>query len=121
MRLHDPDEPVYVISVAARLLGVSTHVLRMLDREGILEPARTEKNIRLYSENDLIQIRHICHLMREERINLAGVRAIMRIEMSRRAVRVTERQGSIKPRDKQQSDTSASTKKNEEFMLMRRR
>lgn len=83
MRFHDPDEPVYVISVASRLLGVSAHMLRMLEREGLLEPARTEKNIRLYSENDLLRLRRICHLMRQEGVNIAGVRAILRIETRR--------------------------------------
>jgi len=82
VRLHNPEEPVYVISVASRLLGVSPHFLRMLEREGILEPARTDKNIRLYSETELLFLRRVCHLIHEERINIPGVKAILRLEMT---------------------------------------
>lgn len=86
MRFHGPDEPVYIISVASRLLGISPHVLRMLERQGLLTPARTEKNIRLYSENDLIKVRYICRLIKEEGINIAGVKAILRMETSSSSV-----------------------------------
>ena len=80
MRLHGPDEPVYTIGVAARLLGVSPQTLRMIEREGLLEPARTEANTRLYSENDLLLLQRICFLVREEGVNLAGVKMILQIE-----------------------------------------
>lgn len=80
MRLHGPDDPVYTISVAARLLGVNPQTLRVFERCGLVNPFRTEKNIRLYSENDLILLRRICQLTREERINLAGVKVILRLE-----------------------------------------
>lgn len=80
LRLHGPDEPVYTISVAARLLGVNPQTLRVLERYGLVCPFRTENNIRLYSENDLILLRRACHLIRVERINVAGVRVILRME-----------------------------------------
>ncbi|MDI7249675.1 MAG: MerR family transcriptional regulator, partial [Bacillota bacterium] len=54
--------------------------LRVLERYGLVCPFRTENNIRLYSENDLILLRRICHLIRVERINVAGVRVILRME-----------------------------------------
>lgn len=79
-RLHGPDEPVYTISVAARILGVPARLLRSLDREGLVEPARTPKNARLYSENDLLRLRRICQLVREQGVNLAGVRAVLDLE-----------------------------------------
>lgn len=79
-RLHGPDEPVYTISIAARLLGVSPQMLRQLEREGILEPARTGANARLYSENELMLLRHVCSLMRDRGINLAGVKHILEME-----------------------------------------
>lgn len=80
MRLHGPEEPVYTISVAARLLGVHPQTLRVLERCGLVTPFRTEKNIRLYSENDLLLLHRICRLTREQGINLAGVRVILRME-----------------------------------------
>jgi len=79
-RLHGPGEPVYTIGVAARLLGVSTQVLRQFDREGLLEVARTCANIRLYSENDLRLLARILHLHRTKGINLAGIRALLEME-----------------------------------------
>ncbi|MDD4336171.1 MAG: MerR family transcriptional regulator [Firmicutes bacterium] len=80
MRLHGPDEPVYTIGVAARLLGVNPQTLRQIEREGLLEPARTEANTRLYSQNDLLLLQRICFLVREEGVNLAGVKMILQIE-----------------------------------------
>ncbi len=82
MRLHGPEEPVYTIGVAARLLKVNPQVLRMIERSGLVEPARTEKHTRLYSENDLVLLQRICYLTRVEHVNLAGVRTILRLEMS---------------------------------------
>jgi MerR family transcriptional regulator/heat shock protein HspR len=80
LRLHGPDEPVYTIGVAARLLGVSPQTLRAIEREGLLEPSRTEANIRLYSENDLLLLKRICFLVREEGVNFRGVRLILEME-----------------------------------------
>lgn len=80
MRLHGPDEPVYTIGVAARLLGVSPQTLRVIEREGLLEPHRTEANSRLYSENDLLLLQRIRTLVSEEGVNLAGVKLILEME-----------------------------------------
>ncbi|MDP2873179.1 MAG: MerR family transcriptional regulator [Bacillota bacterium] len=80
MKLHGPDEPVYTIGVVARLLGVSAQTLRLFEREGLVEPARTEANIRLYSQNELIHLRRVCELVRVEGVNIAGVRTVLRIE-----------------------------------------
>ncbi|MHB8928381.1 MAG: MerR family transcriptional regulator [Bacillota bacterium] len=89
MKLHGPDEPVYTIGVAARLLQVNPQVLRLIERSGLVEPARTEKHTRLYSENDLLLLQRICYLTRVEGVNLAGVRTILRLEM--RETRVVRR------------------------------
>jgi DNA-binding transcriptional MerR regulator len=86
VRLHGPDEPVYTISVVARLLGVSTQTLRLFEREGLVEPARTEANIRLYSQNELVLLRRVCELVREEGVNIAGVRTVLRIERRYEAI-----------------------------------
>ncbi len=80
MRLHGPDEPVYTIGVAARLLGVSPQTLRVIEREGLLEPHRTDANTRLYSENDLLLLQRIRFLVSEEGVNLAGVKLILEME-----------------------------------------
>lgn len=80
MRLHGPDEPVYTIGVVARLLGISPQTLRVFEREGLVAPSRTDANIRLYSQNELVVLRRICELVKTEGVNIAGVRAVMRVE-----------------------------------------
>lgn len=75
----DSDEPRYVISVAARMLGVQVHTLRYYERIGIIEPSRSRGNIRLYSERDLTQLRRAKTLLDDLGVNLAGVEVILRM------------------------------------------
>ena len=72
-------EPRYVISIAARMVGVRTHTLRYYERIGIIEPSRSRGNIRLYSERDIAQLRRVKTLMDDLGVNLAGVEVIMRM------------------------------------------
>jgi MerR family transcriptional regulator/heat shock protein HspR len=73
------DEPCYVISVAARMLGIQTHTLRYYEKIGIIAPVRTKGNIRLYSERDVAHLRQLKTLMDELGVNLAGVEVILRM------------------------------------------
>ena len=73
------EEPRYVISVAAKLLGVRTYTLRYYEKIGIIEPSRSQGNIRLYSEKDIIQLRQMKMLMEDLGINLAGAEVILRM------------------------------------------
>jgi len=75
----DDTEPRYVISVTARMLGVQTYTLRYYERIGIIEPARSRGNIRLYSERDIAQLRRAKTLMDDLGVNLAGVEVILRM------------------------------------------
>lgn len=81
-RLSGPDgsRPVYVISVAAELVSVHPRTLRIYEGEGLVCPARTPTNIRLYSENDLRRVLWIRHLTRNLGVNLAGVRVLFELE-----------------------------------------
>lgn len=72
-------EPRYVISIAARILGVQTHTLRYYERVGIVEPQRSRGNIRLYSERDINTLRRIKTLVEDLGVNLAGVEVILRL------------------------------------------
>src|SRR3990172_957357 len=81
------EEPRYVISVAARLLGVRTYTLRYYEKIGIIEPRRSQGNIRLYSERDIVRLRQMKTLMEDLGINLAGAEVILRM-----AQRMTELQ-----------------------------
>ncbi len=73
------DEPCYVISVAARMIQVHSQTLRYYEREGLLEPARSRGNIRLYSQRDIEKLRRIKTLTEDLGINLAGVQVVMRM------------------------------------------
>ncbi|OGO40487.1 MAG: MerR family transcriptional regulator [Chloroflexi bacterium RBG_16_57_8] len=80
-------EPRYVISVAARMLGVQAHTLRYYERIGIIEPSRSRGNIRLYSEGDITYLRQMKKLMDELGVNLAGVEVILRMADRMNAMR----------------------------------
>lgn len=73
----DEEQPRYVISVAAQVLGVHPQTLRLYEREGLVEPGRTGGKIRLYSEHDLDRVRRIMRLTNELGVNLAGAEAIL--------------------------------------------
>jgi MerR family transcriptional regulator/heat shock protein HspR len=72
----DRSEPVYIISVAAKLVEVHPQTLRMYERLGLLKPARTENNIRLYSDDDIERLRQVQRLTGLG-LNLAGVEMVL--------------------------------------------
>ncbi len=76
----DENEPCYVISVAARMVGVHAQTLRYYERIGLLYPARSRGNIRMFSASDVRRARRIKSLMDDLGINLAGVEVIMRMQ-----------------------------------------
>lgn len=71
--------PVYVISVAASLTGCHPRTLRIYEEEGLLEPVRTETNIRLYSDDDVYRVRVIRYLTQRRGVNLAGVKLLLQL------------------------------------------
>ena len=75
----DIDEGCFVISVAARMLGVHAQTLRYYERVGIIEPPRSRGNIRLYTQRDIDRLRQIKMLMNDLGVNLAGVEVIIRM------------------------------------------
>jgi len=98
---------VYVISVAAELVRVHPRTLRIYEGEGLLCPARTRTNIRLYSENDIRRVLWIRHLTQNLGVNLAGVRVLFELE-ERLGTRILERLYNDVPRDSEsQSDDPA--------------
>ena len=76
----DPERPVYVISVAASILRVHPRTLRIYEDEGLVCPARTPTNIRLYSEQDIRRVLWIRHLTQKLGVNLAGIRILFELE-----------------------------------------
>ena len=75
----EKEEPRYVISVAARILGIRTYTLRYYEKIGIIEPHRSQGNIRLYSDQDILLLRQMKTLMEDLGINLAGAEVILRM------------------------------------------
>ena len=76
----DPRRPVYVISVAASIVAAHPRTLRIYEDEGLICPARTPTNIRLYSDEDIRRLTWIRHLTRERGVNLAGIRLLFELE-----------------------------------------
>lgn len=76
------DEPAFIISVAARMLGVHAQTLRYYERVGLLTPSRSSGRIRLYSQRDLDRVRQVQRLIDDLGVNLAGAEVI--IDMSKR-------------------------------------
>jgi len=74
--LHDSEKPVYTIHIAAELIGCHPRTLRIYEEEGLIQPQRTPKNYRLYSQNDLAMVRKIADLMEEMNLTLSGVKAL---------------------------------------------
>jgi MerR family transcriptional regulator/heat shock protein HspR len=77
--LRDPQRAVFVISVAAELAGVHPQTLRIYERKGLLDPARTGGGSRRYSEVDIDRLRRIQELTNEG-LNLAGVKMVLELE-----------------------------------------
>jgi MerR family transcriptional regulator/heat shock protein HspR len=86
--MNDPGcEPVFIISVAARLLEMHPQTLRKYEREGLIAPSRTSGNLRLYSDEDLERLRQVKYLVGERGLNLAGVQLVLEVTRHLREVR----------------------------------
>lgn len=79
-------EPLFVISVAARLVEMHPQTLRKYEREGLVAPSRTSGNLRLYSDSDIEQLRQVKYLVEERGLNLAGVQ--LALELTRQLQRL---------------------------------
>lgn len=73
------DEPCFVISIAARMVGMHAQTLRQYERLGLVEPKRSRGNIRLYSQADVARLRQVQRLVNDLGVNLAGVEVILRM------------------------------------------
>ncbi len=91
-------DPLFVISVAARLLEMHPQTLRKYEREGLIAPSRTTGNLRLYSDRDIERLRQVKYLVEERGLNLAGVQLALELTRRLREVRAradeAERSGS---------------------------
>lgn len=76
----DAERGVYMISVAAELAEMHPQTLRMYEARGLIEPQRSPKNTRLYSQRDVERLRRIQRMTSQQGLNLAGVRALLKME-----------------------------------------
>ncbi len=87
------NEPLFVISVAARLVEMHPQTLRKYEREGLIAPSRTQGNLRLYSDRDIERLRQVKYLVEDRGLNLAGVQ--LALDLTRR---LRELQGELELR-----------------------
>jgi MerR family transcriptional regulator, heat shock protein HspR len=78
--MHHYDEPVYLISIVAKILDIHPQTLRQYERENLIVPSRSGGRIRLYSQRDIDRIKMILRLTRDLGVNLAGVDIILRLK-----------------------------------------
>ena len=90
------DQGVFMISVAAELAEMHPQTLRMYEQRGLIEPRRSPKGTRLYSQEDVERLRRIQEMTAELGLNLAGVERVLELEQqidrARRRVEALERQ-----------------------------
>jgi len=98
--MHSFDEPVYMISVVAKVLDIHPQTLRQYEREGLITPARSDGRIRLYSQRNIDEIKSILELTRELGVNIAGADIILKMrrqmmEMEEEILELRERLASV--------------------------
>jgi MerR family transcriptional regulator/heat shock protein HspR len=96
------DQELYLISMAARLLGMHPQTLRKYERLGLVQPSRSIGSMRLYSRDELERLRVIKRLVDDGGINLAGVQRLLSIAEVVQRIRplaTTSRDDQMSPRD----------------------
>lgn len=89
---HDADDPLFVISIAARMVGMHAQSLRHYERLGLIRPSRSRGRLRLYSQADIERLRYIQRLVNDLGVNLAGAEVVIRMnERMRRMEEEMER------------------------------
>jgi MerR family transcriptional regulator/heat shock protein HspR len=78
--MHSYEEPVYMISVVAKVLEVHPQTLRQYEREGLIQPGRSSGKVRLYSQRDIDEIKFVLSLTRDMGVNLAGVDIALKLK-----------------------------------------
>ena len=73
------DEPVYTISIAARMVSMHAQTLRYYERVGLIHPSRTSGRIRLYSARDIERLKMVQGYIKDLGVNLAGVEVLLRM------------------------------------------
>lgn len=108
MELSDT-EPKYVISIAARIIGIETHTLRYYEKTGLIQPYRSKGNIRYYSESDIELLRHVKTLACDLGVNPAGVEVVIR--MAKKMAEMQRKIDKLESESEQMRQAKMNTKK----------
>ncbi len=101
------NEPVFQISVVSRMVGLHQQTIRSYERVGLVSPARSRGNTRLYSTADVERLRQVIRLVSDLGVNLAGVDVILR--MSRQMEELQGDLASLRGEVAQLRDATAAT------------
>lgn len=117
------EEPVYMISVVARILDIHPQTLRQYERENLISPSRSDGRIRMYSQRDIDKIKMILRLTRELGVNLAGVDIALRLkeqidEMEQEIANLRHELSKVKHSSTVSPDKSLVTKKSVYEMIV---
>jgi MerR family transcriptional regulator, heat shock protein HspR len=82
----DHSRLLYPISVVAKMLGVHPQTLRLYERKGLIRPGRTSGRTRMYSPEDVEDVRRILRLSRDLGVNLAGIEIIIKMRRQMQAM-----------------------------------
>ena len=80
----NPDQPLFVISVVAEMVGMPVWTLRKLDILGVVTPGRIGKKTRCYTKRQIEKLVYVQYLMEDKRINIAGIKTVLEIEETSR-------------------------------------
>ncbi|MGP8001274.1 MAG: heat shock protein transcriptional repressor HspR [Streptosporangiaceae bacterium] len=83
----DLDKGLFSISVAAELAGLHPQTLRIYEREGLVDPARSPGGTRRYSQNDITRLHEICALTGDG-LNVAGIRRVLELQAETQQLKV---------------------------------
>jgi MerR family transcriptional regulator/heat shock protein HspR len=93
------DQDLFLISMAARMLGMHPQTLRKYERLGLVQPSRTIGSMRLYSRDELDRLKVIKHLVGKGGVNLAGVQRLLSIAEVVERIRPLVRDEALSARD----------------------
>lgn len=99
----DDDQGVFMISVAAELAEMHPQTLRIYEAKGLIEPKRSPKNTRLYSQRDVELLRRIQRMTGEQGLNLAGVEAVLGLERQLESLKAELKRTRARARDREHS------------------
>ncbi len=103
--------PVFTISVVAHLLGLHQQTIRQYERQGLVSPCRTVRKTRLYSQADIERLESINYLVRHCRVNLAGVKIMVRLSNSHPEIEILLKNRDFSPQHEAPPRLSHSQRK----------